>query len=397
LGGDLTEEALRSLAVQTRWLARRLEWHLLGNHLFVNAKALVFAGLFFRGPEAEKWLNKGCRILRRQLDEQFLSDGAQFELSPMYHALAFEDLLDLENLAQTYPKSLLASFSEELRQRATAAQNWLMTMSHPDGKISFFNDAAFGIAPSNTELLAYAERLGIPAPAAIPELTHLVATGYVRMHAGQAVAFVDLAKIGPNYLPGHAHADTLSFEFSLGAQRVFVNSGTSEYGTGPERQRQRGTSAHNTVVVAGENSSEVWAGFRVGRRARPLDVKVETLDGVFRVEGSHDGYRHLKGAPRVHRRVELTQTSLKVEDCIVPSYKAEARFHLHPEVLIGELADSGTTLILPNGKLLSLRAEGGDFRLEQSSWHPEFGLSLPNRCLVLPFINGRASLIISWT
>ena len=29
-----------SLAVQARWLVHRLEWHLLGNHLLANAKAL---------------------------------------------------------------------------------------------------------------------------------------------------------------------------------------------------------------------------------------------------------------------------------------------------------------------------------------------------------------------
>lgn len=49
--------------------------------------------------------------------------------------------------------------------------------------------------------------------------------------------------MGPDYLPGHAHADTLSFEWSLFGQRVLVNSGTSEYGLSPERLRQRGTTA----------------------------------------------------------------------------------------------------------------------------------------------------------
>ena len=46
-GNDLSAEAKESLAVQTRWLRRRLEIHLLGNHLWANAKALVFAGRFF--------------------------------------------------------------------------------------------------------------------------------------------------------------------------------------------------------------------------------------------------------------------------------------------------------------------------------------------------------------
>jgi hypothetical protein len=51
---------VNSLAVQARWLMLNLERHLLGNHLFTNAKALVFAGCFFEGPEAERWLSKGA-------------------------------------------------------------------------------------------------------------------------------------------------------------------------------------------------------------------------------------------------------------------------------------------------------------------------------------------------
>ena len=39
--------------------------------------------------------------------------------------------------------------------------NWLNHMTHPDGDISLFNDAAFGIAPNFTSLEAYGRRLGI--------------------------------------------------------------------------------------------------------------------------------------------------------------------------------------------------------------------------------------------
>ncbi|MBK9252405.1 MAG: hypothetical protein IPM70_11155 [Proteobacteria bacterium] len=85
---------LASLAHQVRWLERRLEWHLLGNHLFVNAKALFIAGLYFEGEEANRWRNRGVSILTRQLAEQVLADGGQFERTPMYHRLAWEDVLD---------------------------------------------------------------------------------------------------------------------------------------------------------------------------------------------------------------------------------------------------------------------------------------------------------------
>ena len=34
----------------------------------------------------------------------------------------------------------------------------------------------------------------------------------------KVVAIIDVAKIGPDYLPGHGHADTLSFELSINTQ-----------------------------------------------------------------------------------------------------------------------------------------------------------------------------------
>src|SRR5690606_6973721 len=96
-GNTLPPACVHSLAVQVRWLRRCLEIHLLGNHLFANAKALVFAGLYFSGPEAHRWLATGLRILEREIAEQILPDGGQFERSTMYHALAYEDMLDLVN------------------------------------------------------------------------------------------------------------------------------------------------------------------------------------------------------------------------------------------------------------------------------------------------------------
>ena len=97
-GNFLSDDALHSLAVQTRYLLKKPEYHLLGNHLFTNAKSLVFSGLFFKGTEAQRWLKKGLQILNKQIKEQILPDGGHFELSPMYHSIILEDLLDLINL-----------------------------------------------------------------------------------------------------------------------------------------------------------------------------------------------------------------------------------------------------------------------------------------------------------
>ena len=373
-GNELTDAACHSLSVQTRWLGKRLEWHLLGNHLFANAKALVFAGLFFAGEEADEWLRIGTEILREQLPEQILGDGAQFELSPMYHALALEDILDLVNLTGAFGRNDLVP---EFSNRIPAMVNWLLAMTHPDGEIAFFNDAAIGIAPSNMELLNYAKGLGFAAEPPAAGITHHVQSGYARMELEAAVILADVARIGPDYLPGHAHADTLSFELSLGGKRFFVNSGTSVYGTGRDRERQRGTAAHSTLVVDGENSSEVWSGFRVGRRAKPFDVAAYEGEAGLVLRAAHDGYAHLPGSP-VHRRHWcLSEGKLFVEDTVEGSgaHQIEVYFHLAPGIS-AYVESAGEVVELvddESGRSATFKADGGIVEVIPSNWHPKFG------------------------
>jgi uncharacterized heparinase superfamily protein len=398
---DLTSEAQQSLAIQARWLAKRLEWHLLGNHLFANAKALVHAGLFFKGPEAEQWLERGLTILAREVPEQILSDGGQFELTPMYHALALEDMLDLVNLAwahhDRFANPQRAALSERWRQIVPKMLRWLAVTSHPDGRISFFNDAAFGIAPENKELMDYASRLGFERPTCDAKgTTDLPASGICRLEVDHAVILADFAAIGPDYLPGHAHADTLSFEMSLYGQRLFVNSGTSVYGLGAERLRQRGTPAHNTVTVNGENSSEVWSGFRVGARARVKERRVVQEGEALVASANHNGYRRLVPGLDHRRQLRLTETALEISDQISGKAMAEARYHLHPKIEVGLASPTAGTLRMPGGQSLEFSIQRGTARLEPTTWHPEFGNSLENQCLVIDFAGRNAALTLRW-
>lgn len=405
-GNTLPPACVESLAVQVRWLRRRLEFHLLGNHLFANAKALVFAGLFFSGAEGDAWLREGLEILRREIPEQILSDGGQFERSPMYHALALEDMLDLFNVVRAYSGTLSQAAAEcgpAWGGVIDGMRRWLAAMLHPDREISFFNDAAIGIAPAPVELEAYALRLGLePMEPGCDGVTHLDASGYLRVQRGEGVALLDVAPVGPDYLPGHAHADTLSFELSLFGQRVFVNSGTSCYGSGPERNRQRGTSAHTTVVVNGEDSSEVWGGFRVARRALPVDLEIRAHEETAVVECAHDGYRRLRGKILHRRQWCFREHELVIEDTLSGSFRsAQARFHLHPSVSLETAAASeeGTlsvVLRLPGRQRCVFSVQGGELRAETSTWHSTFGSSEPTNCLTVDFAGEKLRCHVAW-
>lgn len=382
MGHALPPACAQSLAVQVRWLRQRLEFHLLGNHLFANAKALVFAGLYFSGPEARQWLETGLRILERQIPEQILADGGQFERSTMYHALAYEDMLDLVNVTTTFPEASQPWKSGIRTWRPVVERMgyWLRAMCHPDGEIALFNDAAMGIAPSPAELFGYAARLGCPAPALTTDVVHLAASGYVRLEMGPALLLVDVAPIGPDYLPGHAHADTLSFELSLHGQRVVVNGGTSRYGMGPARDAERGTAAHSTVAIDGQDSSEVWAGFRVARRARPFGLSITRAGEAITVQASHDGYRRLPGRP-IHRRTwTLSPGRLDVHDEISGAFsEAVARYHCHPDLQIRPVG-RGWQLHWA-GRVIEVGSENESARVAAAAWHPRFGVETANCCL----------------
>ena len=402
LGGHpLDERAEHSLAVQARYLSQNLETHLLGNHLMANAVALVAAGLFFGGGEGDGWLAQGLRLLEAELGEQLLADGGHFERSPMYHALVLSDLLDVLGLLRAQHGTggeRSRRMLQNLPRRIAAMRRWLAAMVHPDGEIPFFNDAAFGMAPAPAELDRYARRLGLGA-AEEPRagLTQLAESGYLRMHAGGAVLIADVGEVGPRYLPGHAHADTLSFELSVDGRRVVVNSGTSLYERGPERLRQRSTAAHSTVLVNGEDSSEVWDSFRVARRAVPHELECgEDQRGVW-ARCSHDGYRRLTGRPEATRRWQLSDRGLVVHDRVTGEFRtAEARYHLHPDVHITRDGTAGGSLELGDARQMAWTAEGAAPTAGPSTWHPRFHESVPNTCLRLRFEGAEAQLALQF-
>ena len=138
----------------------------------------------------------------------------------MYHALIFEDLLDLCNLLECYKSNLptrSVKLFEACNKVASKMLMWLDAMSHMDGELSFFNDAAFGIAPSLFELRQYASRLGISNLCVQEKSKDLAHSGYMRLEVDNVVALLDVAPVGPIICLAML-MQTLSFELSCMAK-----------------------------------------------------------------------------------------------------------------------------------------------------------------------------------
>ena len=381
---------LESIAEQAKALSKQLEYHILGNHLFTNAKALTFVGCYLNEQVAGKYLDIGLRLLDEEIREQFLADGAHFELSPMYHEIILWDLLELIDLAKVSQNEKLLSRLPAWESYVRRGLEWLQTMLHNDGEISFFNDAAIGIAASPEQIFNYARQLGIDWGKPNNKLTTHKVSGYSAIEYPDYKLIFDHANVGPVYLPGHAHADTLSFELSVGLQRVFVNSGTSLYGTSAERLRQRKTAAHNTVTVKELDSSEVWSGFRVARRAYATLLNAAFTSDSVQLVASHDGYKRLK-QPTIHQRsITAAQNAITIEDKLTGDSEGVFHLHLHPGLVISAIDEHSLNINLMDGTTIRLTSQE-KIMLQASTWHPNFGITQSSQKVVIPFSRGKLS------
>lgn len=379
----LSEKAKLSLWNQIRWLQNRPEYHLLGNHLFINAKALLFASAFFRLDSNSKYFRESNSILKNELKEQFLKDGAHFELSPMYHSLAMEDLLDLISISNKVPSNFP---SKEILKKYCKGMYWLETMIYNNGELAHFNDCANGIAPKYSDLEDYAIKLGIAKEkSSINKLYIHKESGFVVYKDEKSHLIADFGKIGPDYLPGHAHADTLSFELAVNGERIVVNSGTSLYGSSVDRLLQRGTGAHSTIQIDMENSSEVWSGFRVARRAVPFNIHVNSntgSDNKISFQASHNGYLRLKNKAIHTRKFKLSNNTWNIQDEITGfSNNVVSRFYLHPEIEVHK-SEKGMTLSKNQIDLIEFKYDLKlDLQLIDTFYHDQFGVSKANKCI----------------
>ena len=299
----VTKERLDSLYSQVCLLDKKLEYHLLANHLLEDSYALYISAAYFQD---ERFLKKATKLLLGQLKEQILPDGAHYEQSVMYHCILLDRLLDCINIGERGGVN-----GTSLRVYASKMLGHLQSIIYSDGSIPMVNDAAEGIAPKPEDIFDYAQRLFIkwePLP--------LKECGYRRMSNGRMEATVDVGNITATYQPGHTHADSLNYELRIDGRPVVVDTGVSTYEKNERRQYERGTSAHNCVVVDSRNSSEVWGGFRVGRRC---NVRWKKEEGRC-IEASHFGF-----GKECRRRFEMDDQRFLVEDW----FDGEAISYIH--------------------------------------------------------------------
>lgn len=155
---------------------------------------------------------------------------------------------------------------------------------------------------------------------------------------------VDAGPLGYGRLAAHGHADALSFTLSSGGREFLIDPGTYAYHTQAAwRAYFRGTSAHNTIRIDGEDQSQQGGNFMWLKKATAGCSHWESTDRQDIFEGWHNGYRRLADPVMHTRRIAVDKASrcITIEDRLQmkAEHEVELFFHCSEDCRVAVLAD----------------------------------------------------------
>jgi hypothetical protein len=362
LGGETAVlfEGSAGQALRIRWLTCiRQHCHFIAGHLSRHSSANnhllgELLGLFVASTtwplwhESRRWHDCAHAEFKRQVLAQNASDGVNREQAIWYQ----QEVADMMLVAGLYARNGKCEFGAEYWNRWAAMLEFIAGIMDYAGHVPMFGDAddaviarldpardfdpfrsllacgavllkdaplrdlfkakARGLDDKSRWLLGdsaateFAAQTPQKQTRAVPRRAfseggyYILGSDLERPREVRAVA--DAGPLGYLTIAAHGHADALAFTLSIDGDEMLIDPGTYTYYAGEQwRSYFRGTRAHNTVTVDGEDQSVSGGRFLWTKHATIKSTKFESGADLDRLSAEHDGYHRLAD-PVTHRR-----------------------------------------------------------------------------------------------
>jgi hypothetical protein len=358
------------------------------NHLIGELAGLLVGSLCFPWwKECGSWARQAVAELEREAGLQFVPDGVNREQAISYQLFTLEMML----AAAQVSANCNLPFNAQFHQRLYHALCYLEALATSESDLPWFGDSddarGFILDPRMSPLesvmelggsmyceprflrlahgncTAQAFRIDMASSAKPLVRSELVPTQFTE--GGVAIlrhdswkVLMDVGPLGYTSIAAHGHADALSVLLADESKYILVDPGTYAYHSNQEwRDYFRGSSAHNTIRIDGQNQSEIAGRFLWGQQAHTILSQCSDEADLGSVVAEHDGYTKLAD-PVVHRRKLLLDKHsgvLTISDTLQckGTHRAEIFWHLSEDAQARPLS-SDTLEISVRGKVLRM-------------------------------------------
>jgi uncharacterized heparinase superfamily protein len=387
---DLAARLDAVLRAHAYWIMRFPSLHSsANNHRIAEGAGLYLIGTALgEGPEQSRWAAAGRACLIDECRRQILDDGVGAEQTPTYTAFSLELLMLAGVVADRRGEPLGAAFWSRV-EAAGECLRWFLDADSNHPRIGDDDEGRVFVSAPGREayvasvlgaLSALRRRPDLAPPVVEPHLRHVVfgvptaaatgptgvrgfdAGGYTvwRWHERESdiLLVFDHGPLGYLSIAAHGHADVLSIWLHVDGRPVLADAGTYGYGAaGAWRTHLRGTAAHNTLVLEGQNSSRIAGPFNWSAKAGATLIDRREGRGFASVEAEHDGYLASHGV-RHRRRIERSGPEILVTDFLIGGHgdlEFEVGFLIHPD--LGVKLEDGRWIVRDGRRsLLAIRA-----------------------------------------
>ncbi len=431
---EILQAWLHSLHQHLWFIDRNLSRHSsANNHLIGEAAGLFVGALIVDTPESARWVRRAQAMLEREALVQVWPDGVTKEQTTAYQTFVFDFLFIAGRLGDINGLPFSPAYWQRLERMAEFVhaliggdgevpaigdddEGYVVVLCHAPGYRKFrslldtaaiafdraelgsgshrFDEKTFWLT-GHTVPSGFVERAGSGGPR-----THEIVAGVAGREARSALAsvlpddfpdggyyvlrgagarvVVDCGPLGYLSIGAHGHADALSVLLDYEGLPILVDPGTYVYHSDRLwRDYFRGTGAHNTVVIDGQDQSVIGGSFMWLRHARATLVE----RGVDHVRGRHDGYTRLSD-PVVHERevrLDAAARAVMVTERIECKGKhvVDVLWHLHPACRC--TVEGGRVKVERNGVAIAIEpdAASGTVSLHSGECDPPLGWYSP--------------------